>query len=72
MGFGPGTLNFELRAWTEHRDRDLQIRSDLGIAANEALARANIAIATHEALARANLKMVAAAVALARSDGAAK
>jgi potassium-dependent mechanosensitive channel len=71
MGFEPGGLKFELRAWTEHRDRDLRIRSDLGIAANEALARANIATATHEALARANLARVAAAEALARADGAA-
>jgi potassium-dependent mechanosensitive channel len=44
VSFTPGALNFELRAWTEHHEEWTQIRSDIDIAANEALTRASIVI----------------------------
>jgi small-conductance mechanosensitive channel len=41
---GPDALGFELRAWTEHAEQWMQIRSELAIAINAALAAENIAI----------------------------
>ncbi|MGB7158039.1 MAG: mechanosensitive ion channel domain-containing protein, partial [Tepidisphaeraceae bacterium] len=44
VGFAPGALNFELRAWTQRQEEWTRIRSDIAIAANEALSRADIVI----------------------------
>jgi potassium-dependent mechanosensitive channel len=39
---GPDSLGFELRAWTEHVEQWMQIRSDLAIAISSALAKEKI------------------------------
>ena len=41
---GPDSLGFELRAWTDHSEEWMQIRSDLVIAISSALAAEKIAI----------------------------
>jgi small-conductance mechanosensitive channel len=38
-----GALNFELRAWTEHYEEWVRIRSDLAMAINDALVKENLA-----------------------------
>jgi small-conductance mechanosensitive channel len=38
-----GALNFELRAWTEHYEEWVRIRSDLALAINDALVKENLA-----------------------------
>ncbi len=42
--FGADSLNFKVRAWTQHGDQAVSIRSDLAVAVNEALAENNIII----------------------------
>jgi small-conductance mechanosensitive channel len=44
LGFGASSLDFRLRAWTAHMDSWVQIRSDLTVAVNRALAEAGIEI----------------------------
>ena len=44
MGFGDSSLDFSLRAWTGRYSEWIQIRSDLSIAVNRALAEAGIEI----------------------------
>ncbi len=44
MGFGESSLDFSLRAWTGRYSEWIQIRSDLSIAINRALAEAGIEI----------------------------
>ena len=41
---GPDALGFVLRAWTEHAEQWMKIRSELAIAINAALAAENIAL----------------------------
>ena len=41
---GPDSLRFELRAWTEHAEQWMQIRSDLAIAISSALAAEKIEV----------------------------
>jgi potassium-dependent mechanosensitive channel len=43
--FSAGAVTFQLRAWTDRHEDWTQLRSDLSVAVNEALARENIAIA---------------------------
>jgi small-conductance mechanosensitive channel len=43
--FSAGAVTFQLRAWTERHEDWAQLRSDLSVALNEALAREKIAIA---------------------------
>jgi potassium efflux system protein len=43
--FSAGAVTFQLRAWTDRHEDWAQLRSDLSIAVNEALAREKIAIA---------------------------
>lgn len=42
--FGAGSLGFELRAWTDHAEDWLRIRSELWLAVSSALAAQNIAV----------------------------
>lgn len=42
--FGADSLNFKVRAWTAHGDQSTQIRSDLAVSVNEALAEKGIII----------------------------
>ena len=42
--FGADSLNFKVRAWTQHGDQAVGIRSDLAVAVNEALAENDIII----------------------------
>jgi potassium efflux system protein len=44
MGFGDSSLDFSLRAWTGRYSEWIQIRSDLSVAVNRALAEAGIEI----------------------------
>ena len=41
---GPDSLGLELRAWTDHSEQWMQIRSDLAVAVSSALAAEKIAI----------------------------
>jgi potassium efflux system protein len=43
--FSAGAVTFQLRAWTDRHENWAQLRSDLSVAVNEALAREKIAIA---------------------------
>jgi small-conductance mechanosensitive channel len=43
--FSAGAVTFQLRAWTDRHEEWAQLRSDLSVAVNEALAREKIAIA---------------------------
>ena len=43
--FSAGAVTFQLRAWTDRNEDWAQLRSDLSVAVNEALAREKIAIA---------------------------
>jgi small-conductance mechanosensitive channel len=43
--FSAGTVTFQLRAWTDRNEEWAQLRSDLWVAVNDALAREKIAIA---------------------------
>ena len=43
--FSAGAVSFQLRAWTDRHEDWTQLRSDLSVAVNEALAREKIAIA---------------------------
>ncbi len=43
-GFGADSLNFEMRLWTNDYDNWMQIKSDVAVAVNEALAAAGIVI----------------------------
>jgi small-conductance mechanosensitive channel len=43
--FTAGAVSFQLRAWTDRNEDWTQLRSDLAVAANEALVREKIAIA---------------------------
>ena len=43
--FSAGAVTFQLRAWTDRNEEWAQLRSDLSVAVNEALAREKIAIA---------------------------
>ena len=45
VNFTAGAVTFQLRAWTDRHEAWAQLRSDLSIAINEALAREKIAIA---------------------------
>ncbi len=45
INFAPGSLSFQLRAWTDRYEDWVQVRSDLSIAVDEALARENITVA---------------------------
>jgi potassium-dependent mechanosensitive channel len=45
LGFSPGAVSFQLRAWTDRYEDWVQVRSDLSVAVDEALTRENIAIA---------------------------
>ena len=45
VNFAPGAVSFQLRAWTDRYDDWVQMRSDLSLAVDEALARENITIA---------------------------
>jgi small-conductance mechanosensitive channel len=42
--FGPGPLNFELRAWTNKGEDWMQTRSDISVAIKAALAHEGLAI----------------------------
>jgi len=42
--FSAGAVTFQLRAWTDRHEDWAQLRSDLSVAVNEALAREKIAI----------------------------
>jgi small-conductance mechanosensitive channel len=44
MGFGDSSLDFQMRCWTGHYAQWMQIRSDLNVAVNRALAEAGIEI----------------------------
>jgi small-conductance mechanosensitive channel len=44
LGFGDSSLDFQLRAWTAHYGGWMQVRSDLNVAVNRALADAGIEI----------------------------
>jgi small-conductance mechanosensitive channel len=44
VNLGPGALSFELRAWTDHAEDWMQIRSDLAVAVKSALAKENISV----------------------------
>jgi len=41
----PGSVSFQLRAWTDRYEDWVQVRSDLSFAVDEALTRENITIA---------------------------
>jgi potassium-dependent mechanosensitive channel len=43
--FSAGAVTFQLRAWTDRNAEWAQLRSDLSVAVNDALAREKIAIA---------------------------
>jgi small-conductance mechanosensitive channel len=43
--FSAGAVTFQLRAWTDRNEDWAQLRSDLSVAVNEALAREKISIA---------------------------
>jgi small-conductance mechanosensitive channel len=45
VNFTAGAVTFQLRAWTDRYQGWAQLRSDLGVAVNDALAREKIAIA---------------------------
>jgi potassium efflux system protein len=45
VSFSAGAVTFQLRAWTDRHEDWAQLRSDLSVAVNEALAREKIAIA---------------------------
>ena len=45
VNFTAGAVTFQLRAWTDRHEAWTQLRSDLSIAINDALAREKIAIA---------------------------
>jgi potassium-dependent mechanosensitive channel len=45
VNFSAGAVTFQLRAWTDRHEDWAQLRSDLSVAVNEALAREKIAIA---------------------------
>jgi small-conductance mechanosensitive channel len=45
LSFAPGSVSFQLRAWTDRYEDWVQVRSDLSVAVDEALTRENIAIA---------------------------
>ena len=45
INFSAGAVTFQLRAWTDRHEDWAQLRSDLSVAVNDALARENIAIA---------------------------
>jgi small-conductance mechanosensitive channel len=45
VNFSAGAVAFQLRAWTDRHEDWAQLRSDLSVALNEALARENIPIA---------------------------
>jgi small-conductance mechanosensitive channel len=44
MSLGPGSLGFELRAWTDRIEQWMQVRSELAIAINTAFAADKIAL----------------------------
>ncbi len=41
-GFGDSSINFELRAWTEHFDRWFQVKSELAVAVHDAVLAAGM------------------------------
>jgi small-conductance mechanosensitive channel len=45
VNFSAGAVTFQLRAWTDRYQDWAQLRSDLSVAVNDALARKKIAIA---------------------------
>ena len=45
VNFSAGAVTFQLRAWTDRHENWAQLRSDLSVAVNDALAREKIAIA---------------------------
>jgi potassium-dependent mechanosensitive channel len=45
LNFSAGAVTFQLRAWTDRNEEWAQLRSDLSVAVNDALAREKIAIA---------------------------
>ena len=45
LNFSSGAVTFQLRAWTDRNEEWAQLRSDLSVAVNDALAREKIAIA---------------------------
>jgi potassium-dependent mechanosensitive channel len=45
VSFSPGSVSFQLRAWTDRYEDWVQVRSDLSFAVDEALTRENITIA---------------------------
>jgi potassium efflux system protein len=45
VNFAPGAVSFQLRAWTDRYEDWVQVRSDLSVAVDDALARENITIA---------------------------
>jgi small-conductance mechanosensitive channel len=45
VNFSAGAVTFQLRAWTDRHEDWAQLRSDLSVAVNEALAREKISIA---------------------------
>jgi potassium-dependent mechanosensitive channel len=45
VSFAPGSVSFQLRAWTDRYEDWVQVRSDLSFAVDEALTRENITIA---------------------------
>jgi potassium-dependent mechanosensitive channel len=45
VNFSSGAVTFQLRAWTDRNEEWAQLRSDLSVAVNDALAREKIAIA---------------------------
>jgi small-conductance mechanosensitive channel len=44
VNFTAGAVTFQLRVWTDRSRQWIQVRSDLALAVNEALARERIAI----------------------------
>jgi small-conductance mechanosensitive channel len=44
VNLGPGALSFELRAWTNHAEDWMQIRSDLAVAIKFVVAKENVSI----------------------------
>jgi small-conductance mechanosensitive channel len=50
LGFGDGTLRFELRAWTRRLDRWLDVKSEVGIAVDGALREAGMTISPPQQL----------------------
>jgi potassium-dependent mechanosensitive channel len=44
VNFGPGSVNFQLRAWSDRYEDWVQVRSDLSVAVDDALARENITV----------------------------